>query len=373
MKIGFDAKRGFNNFSGLGNYSRVAIESLAQYYPDENYFLFATDRNNKLFEQIQFRKSIETIYSSSLLKSYWRSYSQVNDWKKLKIDLFHGLSNELPFGLNRAKTKTIVTIHDVIFKKHPEFYSFVDRIIYDIKTKHACIHSDKIICVSEQTKKEVMHFYKVPDSKIKVIYASLPSHITRMISVDKTEEVKTRFRLPEKFLLYVGTIEKRKNLLTIIKALNNLRAQHLPLVVVGKPTKYLKEIKNYLHDYAPHLKIIFIHDAGNEDLNVIYSLAFVFIYTSLIEGFGIPLIEAATHGVPSITSRDSCMEEAAGKGAIYIDPKSESETASAISRLINEPILHKQLSALAIAHSAKFNSKRLADELMNLYKENNEN
>ncbi len=368
MRIGFDAKRAFSNFSGLGNYSRIAIESLAQYYPEELFFLFAPDLLISNFESIQFRKNIELISSNTFSKSFWRSYSQVNDWNKNKLNLFHGLSNELPFGLNRTETKKVVTIHDVIFKKHPDFYSFANRSVYDFKTKYACKNADRIICVSEQTKNDVIKYYKVPEKKLAVIYTALPAHITRMISSDKISEVKNKYQLPEKYILHVGTIEKRKNLLTVVKAMNHLKSSGMALVVVGKPTEYLNEIIKYTASQTNPTTILFIHYASNENLNVIYSQAHAFIYTSINEGFGIPLIEAGAHGVPAITSRNSCMQEASGNGALYVNPTNIDETAEAISSLFNNEKLRKELSAMALAHSSKFNSKNLATELMNLYK-----
>ncbi len=367
MKIGFDAKRAFMNYSGLGNYSRSVIESLAQYYADENYFLFTPEIKNENFKQIFVRKNVELIKSSAFSKSYWRSYAQVNDWNKLNLEVYHGLSNEIPFGLKRTETKTVVTIHDVIFKTHPEFYSLVDRSIYDFKTRYAVTHADKVIAISEQTKQELIKHYAVTSEKIKVIYLSLPDHITRLIADHAIEEVKKKHNLPEKFLLYVGTIEKRKNLLTVIKALQQMGEQAPPLVAVGRETKYLDEIKNYLNTLAIKPSVTFIHDATNEELNVLYSLAHVFIYTSLFEGFGIPLIESAAHAVPAITTKDSCMTEAAGKGALYIDPKSIAETVTAIAKLMNDTALHRQLSTLALSHSAMFNKKRMADEVMAIY------
>ncbi len=367
MRIGFDAKRAFLNHSGLGNYSRRVIESLTQFYSDENYFLFNSESKEKLFNQILIRNNVEIINPSTILKSIWRSYSQVNDWKKFNLDIYHGLSNELPFGLNRTKTKTVVTIHDLIFKKNPNYYPFIDRTIYNLKTKHACKKADKIICVSDQTKKEVVKFYGINEKKIDVIYPAIPDHITQMISVDNIAAVKLKYQLPDKFLLYTGTIEKRKNLLTVIKALDKLGDKAPPLIAIGKSTKYLNEIKNYLKISRQKMEVSFLTEVNNEELNIIYSLANLFIYTSLFEGFGIPLIEAMAHGIPCITTKNSCMEEAAGKGALYVDPLSIEETANAISNLTNNAALHKQLSTLAIAHSAKFNSKRLADQLMATY------
>ena len=365
MNIGFDAKRAFLNYSGLGNYSRSVIESLAENFPDEIYYLFNPEKSNQFLTE---RKNSQEINSNSFSKSYWRSYGQVNDWNKLHIDVYHGLSNELPFGLSRSKAKKVVTIHDVIFKSHPQFYSAIDRSIYDWKTKHAVKHADTIITVSQFTKNELIKYYGADEKKIKVVYQSLSSHITRNISSGKIISVKNKYNLPEQFLLYAGTIEKRKNLLAVIKALQELGENAPPLVVVGRATNYFHEIEKYLQSVSSSLKILFLHEVSNDELNEIYSLAYGFIYTSLIEGFGIPLIEAAAHGVPSITTKNSSMSEAAGNGALHVDAMNVDETASAIERLFSDTALHKKLSAQAFRHVQPFNHKRMATELMEIYK-----
>ncbi len=367
MKIGFDGKRAFNNSSGLGNYSRTLIDSLAQFYPDNEYFVFSAKTNADNFHSHHFRNNSKIISTNSISNTYWRSYKMVKQWNKLKMDIFHGLSNELPFYLNRTKTKTVVTIHDVIFKSHPEFYSVIDRNIYNWKTKHACKAADKIICVSENTKTELIKYYHTPEEKITVIPNAMPGHINRMISDIKLNEINERYQLPDKFILQVGTIERRKNLLTVLKSLHQLGNKALPLVVVGKATEYLKEIKNYLRISAPQLKVVFIHDADNEMLNIVYSRAFIFIYTSLVEGFGIPLIEAAAHGIPSIASKKTCMTEAAGSGALYVDAEDVNQTANAIEQLFNSTDLYNNLSAIALANSSKFSSQNISDKLMKLY------
>jgi len=369
MRIGFDAKRAFLNYSGLGNYSRSVIESLAQFYADENYFLFAAENKNELFKQALVRRNVEMVSGASFSKTYWRSYGQVNDWKKLNIDVYHGLSNELPFGFKRSKAKTVVTIHDLIFRKQPFNYKFIDRNIYDIKTKYACKRADKIISISNQTKNDIVDYYGINEKKVEVIHPSLPNHITRIISMDMQNMVKQKYQLPQKFILYTGTIEKRKNLLTVIKAINNLADKALPLIAVGKKTSYFDEIKDYLKSAGKKVQVAFLTDVNNNELNIIYSLSSLFIYTSLFEGFGIPLIEASAHGIPSITTKNSCMEEAAGNGALYIDPLNVDETSDAISNLSYNSHLHKQLSTLAIAHSSRFNSRIQADQLMKTYRE----
>ena len=365
MKIGFDAKRAFNNTSGLGNYSRAVIQSMSENFSEENFFLFSPSEKNKTGFSVP--ANCELILPNGISKSLWRSYGMLNEWNKLQLNIYHGLSNELPFGLNRSKAKKIVTIHDVIFKTHPEFYSVIDRTIYEIKTRHSVANADCIVAVSRQTKNELMKFYRVESEKIKVIYQSVPAHIISTVSSAEKDLVKKKYSLPDNFLLHTGTIERRKNLLTVLKALTRIKNPPA-LVVCGRETPYLKELKTFLEN-KKNISVQFIHNSSNIELNSIYSLAYAFIYASLHEGFGIPITEAATHALPVITSADSAMAEAAGDAGILVNPKDEEQIAAAIENLFSDSTLRNKLSDASLMQSRKFLAKNSALELMNLYRE----
>ena len=244
MKIGFDAKRLFLNYTGLGNYSRTIISNLQKHFPENQYFLYTPKSvRNKDTEEF-FDESKYTIReSTSLSKSYWRSFSIVKDLKKDNIDIFHGLSAELPVGIQKSGIKSIVTIHDLIFKFVKEDYKLPDRIIYDIKTKNACNNANKIITISQFTKKDLIKIYKIKPEKIKVIYLPISTNFEKKYSDDILIRTKNKFDLPKRFFLYVGSIIKRKNLRIIIEAMNIINKDELiPLVVIGNGKKYLHEI-----------------------------------------------------------------------------------------------------------------------------------
>ena len=176
MNIGFDAKRAFTNFTGLGNYSRTLIETLVRYYPDNAYHLFTPKTNdipNFDFIKTQPSISIHTPLSvGTPLEQYlrafhpfWRSFSIKNEIEKANIDVFHGLSHELPFRMPK-NVKTVVTIHDLIHERFPEYYPYIDRKIYSFKFKKACEMADVVVAISEQTKQDIVDFYKIDAHKI---------------------------------------------------------------------------------------------------------------------------------------------------------------------------------------------------------------
>jgi glycosyltransferase involved in cell wall biosynthesis len=244
MRIGFDAKRLFNNFTGLGNYSRHVVKILAEHFPEHGYHLYtpAVKAHPELAFLNQYPFQIKTPpagFRNGLLKAYWRTSLLGRDLQRDGIRVFHGLSNELPGGLAGKRIKTAVTIHDLLFLRFPELYPPIDRLIYDRKFRHACRTSDRIIAISGQTARDITQFYRIDPAKISVVYQSCNDLFKQPIPAGTLETVRQKYNLPEAFVLNVGTIEKRKNALLILKAMARLRETlDLYLVVVGRPTAY---------------------------------------------------------------------------------------------------------------------------------------
>jgi len=166
MKIGFDAKRAFNNSAGLGNFSRNSISALVSKYPDNQYFLFNPGNRKPLF--IAPESSIELKPENfwwKRLKFIWRSIQISKLAKEIKLDLYHGLSHELPVGIEKVGAKLIVTMHDLIFLRYPEYYKPIDRKIYDRKFRHAFLKADFNHAHSEPNKPEFENYYSIPEKK----------------------------------------------------------------------------------------------------------------------------------------------------------------------------------------------------------------
>jgi glycosyltransferase involved in cell wall biosynthesis len=222
-----------------------------------------------------------------------------------------------------------------------------------------------IIATSEETKRDIEKFYFIPENKIQVIYQSCDENYYNEYSPEQIQNIITKHQLPDKFLLYVGTIEERKNLLTIIKTLKLVN--DIPLVVVGKKKKYFKTVLEYIRENKLKNRVIFLKDVSNSELAVIYRLAEIFIFPSISEGFGIPIIEALTSKTPVITTKGGCFHEAAGPDSLYIDPNNENEMAEKINFILNSDIARKQIADNGFEYAKKFHPSTITQQLMSLY------
>jgi glycosyltransferase involved in cell wall biosynthesis len=361
MHIAYDAKRAFLNRSGLGNYSRTLLKNICRYQSGHSLHLLTPEA--KLTADTDFLFHEPTVHIHSGISVINRLYPSPAFFNTHKIDIYHGLSNELPFNAAKLNIKKVVTIHDVIFMRYPQWYNAIDRAIYTWKTRRACEAAGTIIAISRQTKNDLIEFLKVPEQKIKVVYQSCDEAYTR-----ETAAPVTSVLLPEKYLLYVGTIEPRKNLMSIAKALKVLKNKiQIPLLVIGKSTPYKKQVQQYLQNHGITDKMIFAENIPLEQMPAIYRGASLFIYPSTFEGFGIPIIEALYSRVPVITGTGSCFSEAGGADSCYINPESNFQLAESIEQIVNSSTLSLQMVNEGYNYVQRFNAENTSKELMRVY------
>ncbi len=368
MNIGFEAKRVFHNKTGLGNYSRDLIRLLSKFFPDNYYHLYNPKHSNKNKFETNNVNVFEKLPKSNFYKKFknlWRQFGIKNDLVVDEVEIFHGLSGEIPFGLKSKNIKSVVTIHDLIFIQLPHLYSFFDRKIHFYKFKKAAKNADVIIAISQQTKKDIIQFLNVDANKIEVVYQGCNEVFKKDFTDSQFEIVKNKFDLPDNFVLNVGTIESRKNAFLIVKAIKNIETV---LVIVGKETAYSNEIKQYIAENNLQNKVIFLKGLSLEELAILYRLAKIFIYPSFYEGFGIPIIEALFSKTPVITSIGGVFPEAGGPNSIYIDPENVLEMENAILKLLNNDLLRKEISEKGFEFAQQFNDENIANQYMNIYK-----
>lgn len=367
MKIGYDAKRLFHNTTGLGNFSRDLIQILNRYYPENEYHLFnpkpkKIDRlaidNKTIFEHLPIQ------FVDKKLSSLWRSKKCIKDLKREGIDIFHGLSAEIPVGIEKTTIKSIVSIHDLIFLRYPQFYKKIDVAIYTKKTKNALKNADLIVAISEQTKQDIIHFFNTDPKKIKVIYQGCHKAFKERATLETVNQIKKKYQLPEKFILNVGTIESRKNLISIIEA---IKETDISLVVIGRKTPYYEKVASLIDQEGLKNQVYFLQGLSIEELACVYQLATIFVYPSLFEGFGIPIIEALYSQTPVITSKDGCFNEAAGPHSIFIDPKNYIALKNNITKLWNTPKLCNQMASDGLNFVQKFNDDVIAKQWQKTY------
>jgi len=367
MRIGFDSKRAFHNGTGLGNYSRDLLRILSKFNPDNKYFLY----NPKKAKKARFNltdNQIEILPQSKLwkkLSSIWRQKAIVKQLIEDKIEVYHGLSGELPKGIEKTNIKTIVTIHDLIFVRYPKLYSFIDRKIHFAKFKHAAQIADVVIAISEQTKRDIVDFLKINPNKIKVVYQGCNSAFKKEYSTELIKKTKEKYNLPEQYVLNVGTIEERKNLLSLVKAIRNV---DIKLVVIGgDKSDYAQKIKAYIAENDLLDKVIFLKNVEVGEMAIIYQQAAIFAYPSIFEGFGIPIIEALYSKTAVITSKDGCFSEAGGAHSLYVNPLSVSEIKLAINLVLSNSDKRKMMEEKGLQYAQKFNDEVIVDEVYKLY------
>ena len=365
MKIGFDAKRAFYNKTGLGSYSRTTLKVLSTYYPENQYLLFSPKKDKIPFEGLA--SDYQTIWSKKSFSFLWRDFNMVKSPEYKSLDIFHGLSGQIPVG--KSSVPRIVTIHDLIFLIHPEFYNPIDVQIYKSKSAYAVKNSQIVISISESTKNDVLKFFNINKDKIKVVYQSYNPIFSKTLPEKVKLNVKQKYNLPDSFILYVGTVEPRKNILTVIKAMHFYNIDY-PLVIVGRHKKhYFKEIAKFIQGKKIVKNLFFQTNVDFNDLPAIYQQATVFIYPSLYEGFGIPVIEAQQSGVPVITSNISSLPEAAGPHSITVNPLDIDQIANALIVLLNDEEKRKTMIASGYEYVKRFSDKNFADQLMQVYQE----
>ena len=358
MRIGFDAKRLFNNFTGLGNHSRTTIDILTEFFPGNEYLLYTPKiKHNSTTDPYTDKDHCRTILPDGMIKGgLWRTFRLADAARKDSVDIFHGLSNELHEGMD---IPSVVTIHDVAFKTFPDMYHWHDRKIYDMKWQYACDHADRIICISECTKRDVLEFYNVPERKVDVVYQPVnPIYYEPM----EREEVAP-------YMLYVGSINSRKNLLGIVKAMELMpKDLQLPLVVVGGGGSYKNEVKRYIAEKGMEDRFVWPEMVFSTELRRLYKNAQLMVYPSFYEGFGLPVVEAQLCGCPVVTSNVSSLPEAGGPWAQQADPNSPEDICEKMVKLLTDSTLRQQSIEGGRAFAMEtFNPQRLARQLMGIY------
>lgn len=361
MKIAFDAKRFFHNTSGLGNYSRDLVRILSEYESGNEYLLLNKNKSERGKDILE-RPNVHFIETSK--GSLSRQLKMGKDAQKQGADIFHGLSGELPLQWDPKPIKKIVTIHDLIFVRYPQYYSFFDRKIHFWKFKKAADSADKIIAISEQTKRDIIQYLKVPENKIEVIYQGCHHAFKEQQSPEMMQAVKEKFKLPERFILNVGTIEDRKNLLNVVKAISGTE---IPLVVVGRKTKYYQKIESFLKKNKMEKQVLFLEGVSMDELACLYKLADIFVYPSFFEGFGIPVIEALFSKTVVVTSNTSCLPEAGGKDSVYVNPDNDLDIRSKLKFLWENESERKRREEKGFEFVQKFNDEPIAKELIKFY------
>jgi glycosyltransferase involved in cell wall biosynthesis len=380
MVIGYDGKRAYQNKTGLGNYIRSLLPVLAAYYPHEKYVLFAPIETD-LFTASDIPQAAAVFPKRNFYKklpAVWRRYGMVKAIQDYGVDIYHGVSNELPNRIKGCGVKTVVTIHDIIFERFPETYNFDERYVHRWKIKYACRVADAVVAISEQTKNDLIEFYKVPAEKITVVYQSCNPIFQRIVSEKEKQEVKQLYNLPDKYFLFVSSIAPRKNLIAICKAMIAIKGQlQIPLLVIGNGKKEKEEAKHLMDTNGLAHLLILLNEMPQSknarfttaaDFPAIYQQALALIYPSIFEGFGAPLLEALWSSLPVISSNASCLPEVGGDAALYFEPYDTKTLSMHMMNVSNDKSLSHSMVSKGKIQAEKFSKENYANSMMAVYK-----
>ncbi len=370
IHIGFDAKRIVSNGTGLGSYGRNLINDMGQLPDCPKLLLYAPDHGRPdLREQTLLGENAKFVFSAHscrLMKDFWRASGIVNDLRRDAIDIYHGLSGELPKGIKASGIRSIVTIHDLIFMRHPEYYKWIDVQFYKRKFYRTLREADRVVAISECTKRDILHYSHYPEDRIDVVYQSCNTAFDTKVSEQQMETVRQKHGLPSRYILNVGTIEERKNILLAVKALQRL-PEDISLVIVGRKTKYTEKVLSYAAHHGLAQRILTLHGIANDELPAIYQAATLFVYPSRYEGFGIPVIEAIQSGLPVVAATGSCLEEAGGPHCLYVHPDDDEAMAKAISKFIDDTAFRQESIVRSREYVRRFENNNVAMEMMKQY------
>ncbi|MDE6418458.1 MAG: glycosyltransferase family 4 protein [Duncaniella sp.] len=371
MKTGFDAKKAIVNHTGIGNYSRRVINALASAYPADQWWLYGPRKEapESLMRLPNILYAYPPALGGKLMYELWRTRLCGRDMEREGLDIYHGLSNELPHGIPSG-TRSVVTIHDLIFITRPETFSAMARAKLLRRTRRACETADRIIAISERTRRDIIEYYHIPEERISVVYQSIaPEYFEKVPAGDPSRTgIRRKLDLPERYILCVGTIETRKNHETVVRALPQL-APEVEFVIVGRRTPYADRLMEIASELGVSDRVHIRTGVDDTDLLAVYREAEAMCLLSTYEGFGLPVAEALASRVPVITATGSCLEEAGGPDTIYIDPHDHEALARELNSLMANPEARARMTERGYEYALRFTDANMARELMKVYRE----
>ncbi|MBR6249518.1 MAG: glycosyltransferase family 4 protein [Muribaculaceae bacterium] len=372
MIIGFDGKMAVSDNKELGNFSRLIIDVLSQYYPKNHYMVYAPQaRENRDLTPLLARTSVHLkTPRHALSTTLWRNRGGIlNDAEHHHTRLFHGIAGVLPSKMSSYTIPSVVSIFDLTYLHYPKNFNFFDRMRYHAKTRRSCQVAKRVIAVSEYAKRDIVDNYGVSADKVCVAYPGVDERYLREINDKELNDVKRKYGLPEKFIVSAGRIVRHRNALQALQALEQLGDKAIKLVLLGKSTDYYDEVKNYAAQHKMSNQITHISRASAADLPAIYHLALACVMPSRYESFAMPIIEAQCCGTPVVAATGSCMEEVGGDGALYVSPDDVNALADALGRVISDNALRNQLIERGKVNAQRFTRQAMADAIIACYEQ----
>lgn len=353
MRIGIDCQSISNTSSGLGKYTRSLIDALKQIDSKNEYVLFnrKQDAGERTYDRLFWENGILPT------KAFFS-----------KLDILHTPAFSVPFI--KGPWTSVVTIHDLIPIKFPGHLSRISRWYWKEWLPYVNSRTDFIIVDSQATKKDVVELLGVNPENIYVIYLAADEYFKRLREKSEIAKTLNKFSLNAPYLLYVGNVEPRKNLIRTICAYTNLRKNkkvELDLVIVGSRKWKFTEFDEKINQNPFRDNIKILNFVSDDDLACLYWATELFVYPSIYEGFGLPIVEAMTCQAPVLTSNCSSMPEVGGDAAYYVDPWKQDEIEAGILEIVYNQSLKTQMREKGLVQAQKFSWRRTAEQTLSVY------
>jgi glycosyltransferase involved in cell wall biosynthesis len=380
MNIGIDARTLLENYySGVNFYTFNLLKNLFELDQENQYRLFSNSLKNKkglkIFNNYSNIENHHFTWPNKLLNFSFTFFNSPKVDRLIgKIDLFF-LPN-INFLAIDKKVPLITTIYDLSFERYPEFYSQKSNLWHKIINPQKLLRqSQKIITISESSKKDLIELYKIPAEKIEIIYPAVGKEFRPLAQDDKRlKEVRQKYNLPENFILYLGNLEPRKNVEGLIQSFEEFYRNYqdkldcdLFLVIAGQSAWKYQTIFKLAEKSARREKIKFLGYVAESDKPALYNLSKIFVYPSFYEGFGLPPLEAMACGTSVVTSANSSLPEVVGDGALLVNPYKLNELIDAFYQLLVDESLAKILRERGLIQAKKFSWPESAGKLLAIF------
>lgn len=365
MKVAFNGLLIDNHRTGVGNYGLNLIQALVQESVGKNidyrFYLqkcIKVDFNDRVIQKSNYKYPAKRLFDEQFLLPF----------EYRKADVIHYIDYGSAFA--NLKKPFICTIHDLSFYEHPETYSLPRRMIRALLLPYSLKNAQKIVAVSNHTKNDLIRHFPNIEDKIVIIHSGI-TPIETTADGKKIAAVKRKFRIQGKYILAVGTLEPRKNIVRTIEAFGILtrKIENLSLVLVGNPGGAYKNVQSAMTQYADKGTIIITGYVNQTDLAHLYRGAKAFVYPSLYEGFGFPPLEAMSCGVPVVVSRSASLPEIVGNAGFYVDPYDVGNIAEGIYQVLSDGLLRQNLITLGRERFRKFTWSKTAKKIIALHQE----
>src|SRR5688500_3631361 len=356
MRVAIDARK-LHDF-GIGTYIRNLLRQLARLDCDTDYVLLCQEAD--LGIALQLGPNFRTVLESSPNYSVREQIHVPWVLRQERPDLYHAPHYVLPPGV---RCRSVVTIHDCIHLMFPQYLRNRAAYAYARASMWAAARrSDRILTVSEASKRDILHFFNVRPEKIVVVYNAIDELFRMTPREEDVARVRERYQLDHKFVLYVGNIKPHKNLVRIIEAFDEVRKtgvdDELKLLIIGDEISKLPALRRAVHRHKLHKHVRFLGYQSDETLAILYRLASVFVFPSLYEGFGLPPLEAMASGTPVVTSNLSSLPEVTGGAAELVDPYDVESICEGLRRVLDDPARAAEMRAMGLARAREFSWER---------------